>query len=85
MTLNGISTSYESINSLQSRLLAEASYRVADQHVSPNRSTDRFRFRQQFDMRVDLQKRPPGQYLREIEEQSRSSEGDGANFMEGPP
>jgi Tfp pilus assembly PilM family ATPase len=86
MTLSGESTNDQTINSLQSRLLAEASYRVAKRDTAPNRSgTNRFRFPMQFDLQIDMQKRPPAQYLREIEQRRRGSESEGFDFMEDAP
>jgi Tfp pilus assembly PilM family ATPase len=67
MSLKGIMTyDNRSVLSLMAELDKEAHYRVEPKKVEPNRGQDTARFRLQFSTRVDVEKRPPDQYLRQL-------------------
>jgi Tfp pilus assembly PilM family ATPase len=53
------------LNHLMHELVRDGHYRVLPKEVSPNRGggQDRFRYRQQFTTRVDLEKQPPTKYV----------------------
>jgi hypothetical protein len=87
MSLEGITQNYEVVNTLSNRLAEEGTkYRVDAAQYSRNTRADRFRFGQQFSTRVDLEKRPPGEYTRRLPEQSRegrNAPGTDASFFPG--
>ncbi len=69
MTLTGITTDdYKAIEALMKRLVEERYYDVDAKKVNRNTGVDRFRFRQQFTVPVDIAKRPPDQYVLPLDE-----------------
>jgi hypothetical protein len=54
------------IDNLISRLVGEGHYKVGAKELRQNRVVDRFRYRQEFILPMDVEKRPPSEYLRQL-------------------
>jgi Tfp pilus assembly PilM family ATPase len=67
MALKGITTDdYQAVDALLAGLVADGHYRVEPKQLKRNTGVDRFRFRQEFTTRLDLEPRPPTAYVRRL-------------------
>jgi hypothetical protein len=89
VSLKGITTfDNTAMNTLNSHLEVEKHYRFGAMTRSRNTGIDRFRFGQGFGMTLQLEHRPPSQYVRQMEEpppeeRGRNRRGGGADMMFG--
>jgi Tfp pilus assembly PilM family ATPase len=89
MSLTGISTEDpQAMNALMRQLVQDGHYLVGPKQVSPNRGQsgpERFRFRQKFITRVDIEKQPPAKFVRHLTVPAAKKGGEGDREQEGRP
>lgn len=67
MELKGVTTEdHQAVDTLNSRMVQDGHYRVDPKQLALNTGLERLRFRQQFTMRVDVEKQPPSMYTRRL-------------------
>jgi Tfp pilus assembly PilM family ATPase len=67
VSLKGITgDDYQVVDTLISELVTDGHYRVEPKQVKRNTGVERFRFREEFTTKLDLEKRPPTAYVRRL-------------------
>jgi hypothetical protein len=78
ISMKGITTDdYQVVDALLSQLVADRHYRVEPKQLKRNTGIDRFRFRQEFATRFDIEKRSPEEYIRRLPARGENDTGRG--------